>query len=88
MWWILVWAVLVVGAVAVIGALAWRLVKQALSLGRALADAATSAGDALTPTPDAGAGAPASSVFLDPEAPGGDGPTVTGRSLRVRRRRA
>lgn len=88
MWWILVWALLVVGAVLVIGLLVWRLVKQLLALGRTIGESAGKAGDAFAPSGVHATDAPPS-VFLDPEAPGGpDAPPVTRQTLRSGRRRA
>lgn len=84
MWWILVWVVLVLAAAGVIGLLTFRLVKQALALGRQLATSAGTIGEAM----DAARGlqhepAP-SSVFLDPDSQ----PSVQQRSRGARRRRA
>ncbi len=88
-WWILVWALLVVGAVLVIGALVWRLVRQAIALGRTVGESASRAGDALTAPADAPPGAATTSVFLDPDAPGGpDAQPFISRPLRPGRRRA
>lgn len=89
MWWILAWVLLVAGAAVVIGALLWRLVTQVLALGRVVAESAGRAGEALARPAGATAGPATTSVFLDPDAPGGpDAPSFTSRPLRGKRRRA
>lgn len=57
MWWILVWLLLLLAAVAVIGLLGWRLFRQVLALGRDLGAAAGSLAAAMA----ADTGAPAQS---------------------------
>lgn len=39
-WWVLVWTVLVLGALGVLALLAWRLFRQLLGLGREVGEAA------------------------------------------------
>ncbi|HEX8497283.1 MAG TPA: hypothetical protein VF661_08825 [Actinomycetales bacterium] len=84
MWWILVWVLLVVGAAAVIGLLLWRLVKQALALGRQLADTAGTLGEATAAARGLPREPAPSSVFLDPDSQ----PSVQQRSRGTRRRKA
>ena len=71
-WWVLIWTVLVLGALAVLGLLGWHIFKLLLGLGRELGDAAerlsvvTEELDRLQRQTQQGDGAPA--VFADPAA--------------------
>jgi len=83
-WWILVWAFLLLTAVAVIGLLGWRLFRQVLALGREVGASGGRAGAAMAGMrQQVGAPAP-SSVFLDPDSPR----DVNTRSRGRRHRRA
>jgi hypothetical protein len=63
-WWILIWFLLAVGAIVVLGLLAWRLVRQGIALFAQLGRSASVIGDALAP-PHA-TYAPAPSALVDP----------------------
>lgn len=58
MWWILVWLLLLIAAVAVIGLLGWRLFRQVLALGRDLGAAASSMAAAMAADTSAAAQVP------------------------------
>lgn len=47
LWWILLWVLLVLGAVALLGWLAYRLLRQGLAFGRQLGESAGQVADAL-----------------------------------------
>lgn len=66
MWWILIWALLLLLAAAVIGLLGWRLFRQVLALGRELGDSGGRVGDVLSAMHRPASAPPTSSVFLDP----------------------
>lgn len=84
MWWILVWALLVLAAVVVIGLLGWRLFHQVLALGREVGASGGRAGDAMAGMRRPVRASSPSSVFLDPDSL----PDVKSRSPGVRHRRA
>ena len=84
MWWILVWALLLLAATAVMGLLGWRLFRQVLALGREFAASGGRVADALAGVHQPEPVAAPSSVFLDPDAQ----PEVGRRSRSRRHRRA
>ena len=84
MWWILVWVLLLLAAVAVIGLLGWRLFRQVLALGRAVGASGARVSEVLATTGRSGPVSAPSSVFLDPDSQ----PAAKSRSRGVRRRRA
>lgn len=47
-WWILVWVLLVLAAVAALGLLGWRLFKQVLGLGREFGTSGSRVADAMS----------------------------------------
>ncbi len=63
-WWILVWVLLLLGALVVIALLGWHLVRRGISLGRELGHSAEQVSDALAPVLDHYE--PAHSVLSDP----------------------
>ncbi len=63
-WWILIWAVLLVGAVVVLALVVWHVVRQAIALGRQLGASAEEAGRLLAPIQQPYR--PAASVLSDP----------------------
>lgn len=72
-WWILVWVLLVVGACAVLTLVVWRLVGQAIALGRELATTADRFSTVLSPLHEPYT--PAASVLADPSKIPAGGPT-------------
>ena len=63
-WWILVWVLLLLGALVVIALLGWHLVRRGIALGRELGHSAEQVSDALAPALDHYE--PAHSVLSDP----------------------
>lgn len=63
-WWILIWVLLLLGALAVVALLGWHLVRRGIALGRELGRSAERASDALAPVLDHYE--PAHSVLSDP----------------------
>ncbi len=82
MWWILVWALLLVAAAAAIGLLGWRLVRQVLALGRELGASAGRVSDATAAMHAPDQVAAPSSVFLDPDAQPAVQPRTRGSARR------
>ncbi|WP_460446634.1 hypothetical protein [Angustibacter aerolatus] len=75
MWWVLIWIVLALGALAFLGLLGWRLIKQVIELGRELGRSGEKVATALEPVHEAYR--PEPPVLLDPAgttAPGLVGP--------------
>jgi len=65
-WWILVWALLLLAAVSVIGLLGWRLFRQVVALGRELGASGGRVAQAMAARDQPGAATPSpASVFLD-----------------------
>jgi len=67
-WWILIWALLLLAAAAAIGLLGWRLVRQLIALGRELAASGDRVAQVMSAADAGGRVAAPSSVFLDPDA--------------------
>jgi hypothetical protein len=66
-WWILTWAVLLVGAAAVLALVTWKaVVKRGIALGRQLATSGELVSEALAPVSEPYQ--PAPSVLVDPSA--------------------
>jgi hypothetical protein len=63
-WWILVWALLLLGAAVVVGLLGWYLIRRGIALGRQLGQSAEDVSGALAPILDHYE--PAHSVLVDP----------------------
>ncbi len=84
MWWILIWALLLLAAVATLALLGWRLFRQVLALGRELGASGGRVADALAALHRPQAVSAPSSVFLDP----GAQPELGRRSRGRRHRRA
>ena len=76
-WWILIWVLLLLGALAVIALLAWHLVKRGIALGRQLGHSAEEISTALAPAFDHYE--PAHSVLVDPSAAPEPTPRRSGR---------
>lgn len=82
MWWILIWALLLLAALASLGLLGWRLFRQVLALGREIGTSGGRVADALAALDRPQAVTAPSSVFLDSGAQ-----LEVGRRSRGRRRR-
>ncbi len=80
-WWILVWAVLLLAALAVLGLLGWRLFRQLLALGREVGASGGRVSAALADVDRHVAAPTTTSVFLDADPT----PVVQSRPRRVRR---
>lgn len=63
-WWILVWLLLLVGALAVVALLGWHLVRRGIALGRELGHSAEQVSAAVAPA--LAPYEPAHSVLSDP----------------------
>jgi hypothetical protein len=63
-WWILVWALLLVGAAVVLALVGWHVVKKAIALGRQLGASAEQVSRLLEPLQEPYR--PATSVLADP----------------------
>lgn len=63
-WWILIWVLLLLAALAVIALLGWHLVRRGIALGRQLGHSAEQVSDALAPVLEHYE--PAHSVLSDP----------------------
>lgn len=64
-WWVLIWIVLALGALAFLGLLGWRLVKQVIALGRELGRTGEKVATALEPVQQAYR--PEVSVLVEPD---------------------
>lgn len=84
MWWILVWAVLLLAAAALIALLGWRLFRQVLDLGREIGASGGRASEAMAGMQGSVQASAPSSVFLDPDSL----TDVKSHSPGTRRRRA
>lgn len=67
MWWILVWAVLLLASAALIALLGWRLFRQVLALGREVGASGGRASEAMAQMRGPASASAPSSVFLDPD---------------------
>lgn len=67
MWWILVWAVLLLATAALIALLGWRLFRQVLDLGREIGVSGGRVSDAMAQMRGPASVSAPSSVFLDPD---------------------
>lgn len=86
MWWIIGWTLLVLAALAFLGLLGWRLVRQLLALGRELGRSAERIGpvmDRLSEPYES-----ATSVLVDPQSAPATGSNRSGRVAGHRRKRA
>jgi hypothetical protein len=66
-WWILVWVLLVIAAVAVLGLLGWRLFKQVVGLGREFGASGTRIADAMSGIRAPGPVVPSSVLAIPPD---------------------
>ena len=76
-WWILIWVLLVLCALAVVALLAWHIIKRGIAFGRQLGDSAEQVSAAMAPALDHYE--PAHSVLVDPSAVPEPTPRRSGR---------
>ncbi|GAA4354687.1 hypothetical protein [Angustibacter luteus] len=83
-WWILIWALLLLGAAAVLGLLVWKsVIKRGIALGRQLGESSDLVSRALEPVSEPYR--PDPSVLVDPNATPDAPRNGSGSQGRVRR---